>query len=154
MNNALIWIILATSSIDIGMDQNLNITSDHSVFEIRSNKGEWSGNVIATQPPYRMQADRLIVERTKSNEVQRIEAYGKPVTASGLVSGEHAEAEGMVILYDRADQKVSSSGQAKLEHGQKRITAPNIIYSFIDKNVKAKGDKKARVHMQLSPAQR
>jgi lipopolysaccharide export system protein LptA len=141
----------------------VNIVADKLEYFDKEQKAVYSGNVAVTQGEAVMKCATLTIFMTKSDkapdpagkeavalagnsDVSRMEAAG-PVT----IVQKDQTGTGDSGLYERAENRVTLSGHAKLQQGPNTTTGERIVYSIVEGRAVVEGNVKSFLVPGSSP---
>jgi lipopolysaccharide export system protein LptA len=112
------------------------IKANNIVYQKKKQKGRLTGNVKISQGTSHLQATKVITYSNKNNQLRKAVATG---SSSNLAHFWTKTAAGKPLLHAFADkiiylpekQKIKLFGNAKIEQGQNKYMASNIIYDIL-----------------------
>lgn len=150
-----IIMMLPFSAMALSTDKNqpIHIESDSLMIDEPAGISTYQGNVRYRQGSISMVANELVVYG-EEGELQRLEAFGKPVKYHQLLDSEDEElhAEALTIKYFADTGKVFLEGSAILTRGDNEFTGNKIVYDSIQEVVSAHkaetGEERVQVIIQ------
>ena len=132
----------------------VNINADKLEYFDKEQKAVYSGNVAVTQGEATMKCSTLTIFMTKSDKAG--EGAGETAALAGNSDVKRMEAAGPVTiiqkdqtgsgdagLYERAENRVTLSGHAKLKQGPNTTTGDRIVYSIVEGRAVVEGNVKS-----------
>jgi lipopolysaccharide export system protein LptA len=149
------------------------INADHMHLNIKTGNSEYTGNVRISQGKLVLSGDKVTLEQ-KNNEVERITVIGKPARYNHVTDqGEAIEAESNQMVYNAGRNKLTMTGNARLQQPDHQVSSQKIVYDTLNKIIIAggadgaskgststpgttesatgKGSQKQRVNITLTP---
>jgi len=140
-------------------NQPINIQSDHGDFQSDSSTnngtGIYTGHVIITQGSIRITADKAILHML-NGEIQTADITGSQATFQQQPdTGALAHGVADEITYDAKRNEVVLTGNARLQQGERQLTADVIHYNTDTEHVTASGGQTngGRIHITIPPKQ-
>ncbi|MFT5708772.1 MAG: lipopolysaccharide export system protein LptA, partial [Oceanospirillaceae bacterium] len=97
-------------------------------------------------------ADKLVINRNKNGDISQMLATGKPAhfTQQQQKDQPYSKAWGTKMIYDVGQQKITITGNARVEQLSDQFTGEVIVYQMDKAIVNARGGKQ-RVKMIIQP---
>ena len=132
----------------------VNINADKLEYFDKEQKAVYSGNVAVTQGEATMKCSTLTIYMTKGDKAG--ESAGETAALAGNSDVSRMEAAGPVTiiqkdqtgsgdsgLYERAANRVTLSGHARLKQGPNSTTGDRIVYSIVEGRAIVEGNVKS-----------
>lgn len=131
----------------------INIEADSFDYNQNEGRGEYRGNVIATQGSMRITAEVLTVIMNDAGSFEKIEATGSPVNFSMKPRADRPEMVGvgkqLTYFVDRSEIEVKND--ASITQGADKITGNLIQYNVDTTELKARNLDEGRVSVRMTP---
>ena len=147
----LISVLALTTTLQLDAHTQIQIQADQAQQHLDSRTSTWQKNVIATQGPYTLHAHTLTLSYNADNKPCVLKAVGTPVHAYGPINAQHTQIRGEVIVYDCNQQKAKVMGMANIDSHHNSLSADNIIYNLINRQLTANSSSPNRTSMTLTP---
>lgn len=119
----------------------VNISADKLEYFDKEQKAVYDGNVVVTQGEATMKCARLTIFLTKQEKSAATDAEATPIAGNSDVSRMEAAGPVTIVqkdqtgsgdsgLYERAANRVTLSGHAKLQQGPNLTTGERLIYTI------------------------
>lgn len=137
----------------IDPDEPIHIQSDIASFEQISRQAFHEGNVILTQGPHVLHADKLTAKKDLNGNLTVITAMGNPATFTGKVENnpEPVYATAKTIYYYPDKQLIVLEGAATLDHQQDKFRGPTLSYQLDKQMVSAAKQSNERPTITIHP---
>jgi len=134
-------------------EQPVYIDSDSQELDMKSSKVTFIGNVKLKQGSINITADKILVlQDSKTSEIQSIEAFGDPATFSQLTDdGKTLNGESKELHYALSSDRLTMTNNAKLSQDGNTISGTVIKYEITSQKLTADGDSQQRVSTVLQP---
>jgi lipopolysaccharide export system protein LptA len=128
------------------------IDSETTSYDMRAGVNRFEGNVTITRGPMRVDADQGVV-RQADGRITEIELTGNPTTwLDRLEDGTQVEGEAQRIHFDVAQNVVTLSGSARLEHERGEYTGDELTYDLDTESLAGRATGEGnRVRVILEP---
>lgn len=143
--------LLLLAAAEAGAAEPINIEAGHFEMLLAERRATYTGNVIAVQGDYEIQADKLIVHFNEDNEVTAMIATGSPAKLSDQAAAPPITLAGANLDYQTKDATVRATGDAILVQGEDRMTAERINYDLDADRAQAFSGDRSRVRLTLQP---
>jgi len=128
------------------------IDSETTSYDMRAGVNRFEGNVTITRGPMRVDADQGVV-RQADGRITEIELTGNPTRwVDRLDDGTVVEGEAQRIQFDVAENVVTLSGAARLEHERGEYTGDELTYDLDTESLAGRATGEGnRVRVILEP---
>ena len=161
--SAIFFTALQTSSFaaDETPAEKIYINADYMQLNIETGNSVYTGNVKISQGDLLLTGDKVTLEQTNDNELERITVIGKPARYNHITeTGENIKAESENMVYSASENKLIMTGEAKLFQPEHSVSSQKIVYDTAKKiviagdkkdNIKGATDSSQRVNITLTP---
>ncbi len=131
----------------------IQIQSDSATFEQLSRQASHVGNVIMTQGPHVLHADKLSIKKDTKGNLTVIIATGTPATFTGTMESDPDPvfATAKVIYYYPDKQLIVLEGSATLDHQRDKFKGPMLSYQLDKQVVSATRKSQERPTITIQP---
>jgi lipopolysaccharide export system protein LptA len=121
--------------------EKITIDADYMKLNLETGFSSYTGNVIITQGELKLSGDKVTVQQTKNNEVERITVNGKPAHYNHVTEkGENIQAESEQMVYTASENKLVMTVNANLKQPDHQVSSQKIVYDT-EKKIVIAGDK-------------
>ncbi|MEW6647733.1 MAG: lipopolysaccharide transport periplasmic protein LptA [Pseudomonadota bacterium] len=142
------------AALESDRQQPIHVRADWAEMDNRSGVSTYRGNVVLDQGTLHMEADLLKVYRS-NDELDRLEAEGRPVRFRQRPEGATADVEGEALQLDyrASEDRLHLRGAAWVQQGGDRFSGERIDYDIVQSRVQASGQDNGsgRVHAVIQP---
>jgi lipopolysaccharide export system protein LptA len=135
-------------------DQPISIVSDRATIDDANKIAMYEGNVVVTQGTIRIDADKVTLNYTDKQSIEKVVAEGKPARFKQTPDGskEDYKAKALRMEYNAGENKLYLTKDAELRQGDDTFTGPHITYNTNTGIITAdKGNSKERVTVTITP---
>jgi len=152
---ALLWTLLVPATVlalTDDADKPIQIRSDELVYEEKTSKATYKGDVQVNQGSLKITAEMVTIE-LEDDKVVRLIAAGSPAYYSQQLKSdqESMQADAQTIIYHTRDEKVDLKGDAHLSQEGNDFRGELIEYDIRAGRVDAASTKPERIKMTLQP---
>jgi len=151
-----LWLALplGAAALESDRQQPIQVQADSVELDNRTGVSTYRGNVVLEQGTLHLEADLLKVYRG-NDELDRIEAEGRPVRLRQRPEGAAADVEGEALRleYRAAADRLLLEGSASVRQGGDLFSGERIEYDIVHSRVQASGQDNGsgRVHAIIQP---
>lgn len=143
------------AALESDREQPIHVSADWAEMDHRNGISTYRGNVILEQGTLRLEADLLKVYH-RNDELDRLEAEGRPVRFRQRPEGATADVEGEAqqLDYRASEDRLHLRGAAWVQQGGDRFSGERIDYDIVQNRVQASGQDNGgggRVHAIIQP---
>lgn len=144
MSFAIAFIALVVSSSAMALksdrDQPADIEADDTLFDFKTGKRTFTGNVIVIQGTLRIKADK-VEANYKDGELQNATAWGKPARFKQRPDGkpDDVEGSGRKIFVNSIKNTLLLTSRANLKQGGTNVNGESILYNMANDTLKVQG---------------
>ncbi len=160
LRNSLLWVMIFSvphSALALSTDHNqpINIQSDTAMVDDNNGLAIYTGNVMVTQGSIRIDADKVTINYTKKQDLEKVVAEGKPAkfkqTPDGGKADLHAKSGRMEYFAEKDTLHLLQN--AEVRQAQDSFTAQRIMYDTKSGVIQAdKGESKdGRISVVIQP---
>lgn len=121
--------------------EKITIDADYMKLNLETGFSSYTGNVVITQGELKLTGDKVTVQQTKNNEVERITVNGKPAHYNHVTEkGENIQAESEHMVYTASENKLVMTVNANLKQPDHQVSSQKIVYDT-EKKIVIAGDK-------------
>lgn len=122
-------------------NKDIVIESDTVYLDDTENVGIYTGNVVIIQGSITITGDKLTINYTSENDLEKIIVEGQPATFKQLPddSTVYDEAEALIMEYQENQTLIILTNKAVVMQGDRRLLAEHIEYDTELSQVRAKG---------------
>lgn len=155
-----LWILMLSFSSSVwalssDRSQPLNIQSDAAMIDDNSGLAVYSGNVVVTQGSIRIDADKVTINYTKKQDLEKVVAEGKPAKFKQTPDGGKADilAKSGRMEYFADKDTLHLLQNAEVRQAQDSFAAQRIMYDTKTGVIQAdKGESKdGRISVVIQP---
>ncbi len=131
----------------------IQIQSDTATFEQLNRQATHIGNVIMTQGPHILHADKLTMKKDPKGNLTVIVATGAPATFTGMMDTDPdpVYATAKTIYYYPDKQLIVLEGSATFDHQQDKFKGPMLSYHLDKQVVSATRQSQERPTITIHP---
>ncbi|MEH6443904.1 MAG: lipopolysaccharide transport periplasmic protein LptA [Oceanospirillaceae bacterium] len=153
------WVLLAAiscsqtvSALPEDRNQPIDVVANNAVLDDKTGITTLTGAVKIIQGTMAITADKLVISRNKNGDISKMLATGKPshFTQQQQKGQPYSKAWGSNMIYSVSEQKITITGNARVEQLKDKFTGEVIVYHMDKAIVNAKGGKQ-RVKMIIQP---
>ncbi|WP_406043797.1 lipopolysaccharide transport periplasmic protein LptA [Succinimonas sp.] len=120
----------------------ISVNSDRQIAELAENRVTFMDHVVITQGTIKIMADKVVVTRLPSGEVDKVTAYGNSATFDQIMdNGKPIHAEAKTISYNVKTQDITLSGHAFISQENSKLSSDTISYNVKKEVMEAKGNE-------------
>ncbi len=121
-------------------DQPADIEAEDTLFDFKTGKRTFTGNVIVIQGTLRIKADK-VVANYKDGELQNATAWGKPARFKQRPDGKpnDVEGSGRKIYVNSIKNTLLLTTRARLKQGGDTVNGESILYNMANDTLKVQG---------------
>ena len=132
----------------------ITIDADYMKLNLETGFSSYTGNVIITQGELKLTGDKVTVQQTKNNEVERITVNVKPAHYNHVTEkGENIQAESEQMVYTASENKLVMTINANLKQPDHQVSSQKIVYDT-EKKIVIAGDKGSTTSTESGTSQR
>lgn len=135
-------------------NQTIYFEADRTTYNQKTGVTTNEGNVIVKQGTLQINADSLVVQFNKKNEIESITVKGKPAKFQQQMSADKGitRGEGQTIVYAASTGIVTLSGNAYVMQDGASFRGETLKYSLSAGDIEALGSKQRRVQFIIPPS--
>ncbi len=120
----------------------INVTSNKQVAELSDNKVTFLEDVVITQGTILIHADKVVVTRDASGEVNQVTAYGNTATFDQVMdNNKPIHAEALTITYYVKKQDIVLTSKAFIQQENSKLSSDKITYNIERERMEAESGK-------------